>query len=66
MRTHKQWTQSELAFELGVTQSYVAQQEKGDGLGSIRFAKYAARVCEIGLNISIKDEKVVFSLQPYY
>jgi DNA-binding XRE family transcriptional regulator len=66
MRLHRQWTQSELAFELGVTQSYVAQQEKGDGIGSIRFAKYAARVCEIGLNISIKDEKVVFSLQPYY
>lgn len=66
MRMHKGWTQSEFAFELGVTQSYVAQQEKGDGLGSIRFAKYASRVCEIGLNISIKDEKVVFSLQPFY
>lgn len=66
MRQHKRWTQSEFAFELGVTQSYVAQQEKGDGLGSFRFAKYAAQVCEIGLNISIKGEKVVFSLQPYY
>jgi len=66
MRKHKRWTQSEFAFELGVTQSYVAQQEKRDGLGSFRFAKYAAQVCEIGLNISIKGEKVVFSLQPYY
>lgn len=65
MRMHKQWTQSELAFELGVTQSYVAQQEKGDGLGSLRFARLASAACEIGIKISIKRDKVVFPLQSY-
>ena len=67
MRAHKGWTQADLAERIGVTQAYIAQQEaRVHTLGHLRLAKKVSAACEIGMNISIKAEKVVFSLQPYH
>lgn len=65
IRAHKDLTQMEFAKLVGVTQSYVAQVERSSMLGSLRFARLASAACEIGIKISIKRDKVVFSLQPY-